>query len=75
MGNKDIVPFTFVPFIVGPRRCLGKNFAILEMKVFISIWLSRLTFQKLTESEEDILTEQSLLVRILDNRVIVRIRQ
>jgi cytochrome P450 len=74
MGNKDIVPFTFVPFIVGPRRCLGKNFAILEMKVFISIWLSRLTFQKLPESEEDILTEQSLLVRILDNRVIVRMR-
>ena len=72
--SKEIVPFTFVPFIVGPRRCLGKNFAILEMKVFIAIWLSRLTFEMLPGSEEEIVTEQSLLVRMLDSRTIVKMR-
>ena len=74
LDNKEIIPFTFVPFIVGPRRCLGKNFAILEMKVFISIWLSRLTFEKIPSSTEEILTEQSLLVRMLDTKAIVKMR-
>ncbi|KAL5269027.1 hypothetical protein ACHWQZ_G002749 [Mnemiopsis leidyi] len=74
LHSKDIIPFTFVPFIVGPRRCLGKNFAILEMKVFISIWLSRLTFEKSSSSKEEILTEQSLLVRMLDTKTIVKMR-
>lgn len=70
----QIKPFTFVPFIVGPRRCLGKNFALLEMKVFLGIWLSRLTFEKMPGTPEDIPTEQSLLVRLVDNRVLVRMR-
>ena len=74
LGNKEIVPFTFIPFIVGPRKCIGKNFAILQMKIFLSIWLSRMTFEKLPDCEEEIVTEQSLLVRIVDNRMAVRIR-
>ena len=74
LGSKEIVPFTFVPFIVGPRRCIGKNFAILEMKVFISIWLSRMSFEKLPESKDEILTRQHILVKIIDNRVILRMR-
>ena len=74
LDKKEIVPFTFLPFIVGPRRCLGKNFAMLEMKIFIAIWMSRFKFEKLPDSTKDILTEQSLLVRMLDNRAIVRMR-
>ena len=74
LGNKEIVPFTFVPFIVGPRRCLGKNFAILEIKIFLSIWLSRMIFEKLPDCEEKIVTKQSLLVKVVDNRMAVRMR-
>ena len=74
LGNKEIVPYTYVPFIVGPRRCLGKNFAILEIKIFLSIWLSRMIFEKLPDCEEEIVTEQSLLVRVVDNRMSVRMR-
>ena len=74
LGNKEIVPFTFIPFIVGPRKCIGKNFAILQMKIFLSIWLSRMIFEKLPDCKEEIVTEQSLLVRIVDNRMAVRIR-
>ena len=74
LGSKEIVPYTFVPFIIGPRRCIGKNFAILEMKVFLCIWLSRMTFEKFPESKEEILTRQHLLVKVIDNRVIIRMR-
>ena len=31
--SRTVKPFTYIPFIVGPRRCLGKNFAMSEIKV------------------------------------------
>ena len=74
LGKNEIIPFSYCPFIKGPRRCLGKNFAMMEMKIFISIWLSRMRFEKLPDSDDELLTEQSLLVRVLDNRLIVRMR-
>ena len=74
LGNKEITPFSYCPFLMGPRRCLGKNFAIWEMKIFIAVWLSRMRFEKLSDSDDEIFTEQSLLVKVLDNRMIVRLR-
>jgi cytochrome P450 len=42
-GNYDtmIQPFTFIPFIAGPRNCLGQNLALLESKMVLSLLLQR----------------------------------
>jgi enediyne biosynthesis protein E7 len=38
-------PFAFVPFSAGARNCVGKNFAIQEMIIALSIVLSHFTIE------------------------------
>jgi hypothetical protein len=33
--------FTFLPFAIGSRQCIGKNFAMLEAKMIIALLLVR----------------------------------
>lgn len=35
----------FVPFTVGPRSCIGRYFAVLELQVLATVLLQRFTFQ------------------------------
>ncbi|KAL0841593.1 hypothetical protein ABMA28_015252 [Loxostege sticticalis] len=51
-NKKNIRPFTFMPFGVGPRACLGSRFALLELKVLLFDLISNfkiLKFEKTTE--------------------------
>lgn len=51
-----IEPFTFLPFIAGPRNCLGQHLALLESKMVIGMLAQRYNFSlptgKLVEVED-----------------------
>ncbi len=39
--EKNIHPFAYLPFGIGPRKCTGQHFALLESKLAISLLLSK----------------------------------
>jgi cytochrome P450 len=41
LTDRSIEPFTFLPFIAGPRNCLGQHLALLESKMVISMLVQR----------------------------------
>ncbi|XP_019200476.1 PREDICTED: cytochrome P450 714A1-like [Ipomoea nil] len=44
VSNACKVPQVFIPFGVGPRLCVGRNFALVELKVVLSFIVSKLSF-------------------------------
>jgi cytochrome P450 len=40
----DIEPFTFIPFIDGPRNCLGQHLSLLESKTVLALLALRFNF-------------------------------
>ena len=42
---EEIKPYTFLPFVDGPRSCLGQYLSLLESKVVLSILVSKYKFK------------------------------
>ncbi|KAL0280662.1 UNVERIFIED_CONTAM: hypothetical protein PYX00_001886 [Menopon gallinae] len=42
-NREKIIPYSYLPFGEGPRMCIGKRFAMLEMKTFIAKLLLHFT--------------------------------
>lgn len=51
----------YIPFGAGPRTCIGKRFAMIEMKIIISIVAQHVDFELLSDSDPDV--QASLTLR------------
>lgn len=51
--DESIRPYMFLPFIQGPRNCLGQHLALLEARVVLSLLSARFTFKPADEASAE----------------------
>ena len=51
-NSKNRHRFAYMPFSIGPRQCIGNNFATLEMRSFLAVLLQKFEFATHPESKE-----------------------
>ena len=61
LETKKIEPYTFLPFIDGPRNCLGQHLALLEGRVILAYLAKTFNFRTFTDNEGE---KASLVVPI-----------
>ncbi|XP_011869162.1 PREDICTED: cytochrome P450 9e2-like [Vollenhovia emeryi] len=53
--NKDnILPYTYLPFGHGPRKCIGNRFALMETKILIAHLLQKFTLKTVEKTVEPV---------------------
>lgn len=57
--NKDnIVPYTYLPFGHGPRKCIGNRFALMETKILIAHLLQKFTLKRTEKTVEPVVYDK-----------------
>lgn len=52
-GSKGITPFTYLPFVAGPRVCMGKHLAMLSMKLALAYTFKNYDMKPVPGEEKD----------------------
>jgi cytochrome P450 family 9 len=50
-NRKNIKPFSYFPFGLGPRACIGSRFALMETKALFFSVLSNFTIERCSKTE------------------------
>jgi cytochrome P450 len=56
-------PFTFLPFVAGPRECIGQYLSLLESKIVLSLLV--LTFSFEVKNPQDAGLKHKFMVPII----------
>ena len=64
----------FLPFLRGPRDCIGRNFAMLEAKVVLSLLYKNFTFRQIEGEPEERLSQSITLKPLHGVRLIPVLR-
>lgn len=51
--DEGVRPYMFLPFIQGPRNCLGQHLALLEARVVLALLSARFTFKPADEASAE----------------------
>ncbi|KMQ86496.1 cytochrome p450 9e2-like protein [Lasius niger] len=57
--NKDnIVPYTYLPFGLGPRKCIGNRFALMETKLLVASLLQKFILKRTEKTVEPVVFDK-----------------
>ncbi|XP_029170217.1 cytochrome P450 9e2-like [Nylanderia fulva] len=57
--NKDnVVPYTYLPFGEGPRKCIGNRFALMETKILIARLLQKFILKKTKKTVDPVVFDK-----------------
>ena len=66
--NKDSIRSgSFVPFVIGPRNCIGMRFALLEAKMTLAELMCKYKFVKSKSTPEKVVYARKTFILTLDN--------
>ncbi|XP_051157199.1 cytochrome P450 9e2-like [Leptopilina boulardi] len=73
-NKKNINPHSYIPFGVGPRKCIGNRFALMEIKILIVYLLQNFVIEREERTKHPIIFEKSFLV-VADGELWVKFRK
>ncbi|XP_070151623.1 cytochrome P450 9e2-like [Polyergus mexicanus] len=57
-NKHNIVPYTYLPFGHGPRKCIGNRFALMETKILIAHLLQKFILKKTEKTVEPVVYDK-----------------